>query len=387
MNARAPRLLVAGAFAWPVPQGSQVFAGEQARALVEAGADVTVLCYGRGRGEAAQHDPAFAVERIPAWTSPRSSAAGPRPRKPLADAALGARLVALCRRHPFDAVLAHNAEAACVALAARPWTGVPVVYVAHTLLAAELPAYARPIGRGAARRLGRRIDRGLAARADAVQALTRAAASALAPARGELAVIPPGLTPRQPPDPEAVAAACRARGLEPGRFALYAGNLDAYQDPAVLAVAAAALPDVPVVAATHGPPRPLGAVRVLRVEGEAELRALTAGAGATLLPRRTPGGFPVKLLNYMEAARPVVAREGLVDGLVHDRNAWLVPWNAGGEAFAEAVFALLAHPPHAAALGAAARATLEAEHAWPALARRTLDLVGRVIEAAAPAGR
>ena len=42
------RLAVLGAFPFPLPQGSQVFMREHTRALIEAGAQTTVLTYGRG---------------------------------------------------------------------------------------------------------------------------------------------------------------------------------------------------------------------------------------------------------------------------------------------------------------------------------------------------
>jgi glycosyltransferase involved in cell wall biosynthesis len=371
------RIALLGAFQFPVPQGSQVFAADQARALTRAGAEVTLVCYGRGAG-ASPGD--LSLLRTPAWLSPRSHRAGPRAGKPIADVALLAALVRAQRSRRFEAVLAHNAEAAMVAIAARAITRVPVVYVAHTLLGSELGAYAPRALRGALDRAGRRLDRSIAARADAVIALTRAAAGSLAvAARGPVEVIPPGLEASPEPKTEAVAEACARHGLEPGRFVLYAGNLDPYQDLDDLAAAATALPDVPFVAVTHGAPRDLGAVRVLRVDAPEALRCLTWAAAVAVAPRRSPGGFPVKLLNYMEAARPIVARAGVVDTLEHDRNAWLVPPEAGPEAIAEACFALLSHPNHAASLGRAARTTLETAHAWPPLATRILELAGTVL--------
>jgi glycosyltransferase involved in cell wall biosynthesis len=373
----APRIALLGAFQFPVPQGSQVFAAEQARALGRAGAEVTLVCYGRGAG-AAPAD--LALVRTPARLSPRSHRAGPRAGKPVADAALLAALVRAQRARLFDAVLAHNAEAALVAIAARAITRVPVVYVAHTLLECELATYGpRALGRSLDQ-VGRRLDRAIAARADAVVALTRRGAERLsASAHRPVAVIPPGLDPRPAPKSEAIARTCARHGLEPGRYVLYAGNLDAYQELPSLAAAAAARPDVAFVAATHGAARDLGAVRVVRVEDVTELRRLTWAAGVAVAPRRAFGGFPVKLLNYMEAARPIVARSGVVDALVHDQNAWLVPPEAGPEAIAEACLALLSKPAHAASLGRAARSTLEADHSWPRLATQTLGWLAETV--------
>ena len=375
------RLALVGAFPFPVPQGSQVYAADQARALRRAGAEVTLFSYGRGVGPAPADLP---LVRAPAALSPRRVRAGPSALKPAADAALALLVLREAARRGFDALLAHNAEGALVALALRPLSGVPVVYVAHALWRHELPAYGGPRQRALLARAGAALDRELARRADGVIALCEAARRALsAHARGPLALIPPGLDPAPPPDPAAVRRTCARHRLEPGRYALYAGNLDAYQELPDLAAAARALPDTPFVAATHDPRGPaLGAVRVVVLGCAEECRLLTHGAGACVLPRAIPGGFPVKLLNYMEAARPIVARAGVADGFEHERSALLLPPGAPPEELAKAVTRILGDADLAARLGRGARALLERRHAWPALAEATLALAA----AARPGG-
>lgn len=372
IRAKALHLALVGAFPFPLPQGSQAFFEAQARALMAAGARVTLFTYGRGAGPG---PPDLEVVRTDPRLSPRRLASGPSFRKPFADAALVAKLIGHQRRDRFHAVLAHNAEAALAALAARVVTRFPVVYVAHTLLGPELPAYgpyalARPL-----ERLGRYLDRMLARRADAVQVLSRAAERVLrTTARGRVACIPPGLEPSPPPTARATAAICREHGLTPGRFVLYAGNLDRYQDLDDLAAAAERL-DVLVAVATHSPyeaPQPLLTVHVGNPD---EARALCFAAAVTVLPRRRPGGFPIKLLQYMEAARPIVARAGVVDGLADGRSVWLLDREATPDDLADGIRALLDQPELARALGRGGREVLEAEHRWPGLTERTLELV------------
>jgi glycosyltransferase involved in cell wall biosynthesis len=118
----------------------------------------------------------------------------------------------------------------------------------------------------------------------------------------------------------------------------------------------------------------------VRVADAAEARCLLHGAGAALLPRGASGGFPVKLLNYLEARRAVALRAGLAEGLVHRRSAWLVADEAGPEGWAAAIAGLLAHPDEAARLGAAGRRHLERAHDPAALAARTLALLGAVAD-------
>ena len=369
-----------------MPQGSQVYAREQLEALARAGARVTLFCYGSGTGPMPAGIECVRVARA---LSPRRTRAGPSALKPLADAALAAQLVRVGRRRRFDALLAHNAEATLAALAARRALRAPVVYVAHTLWEEELGCWAPAALAGVAGALGARLDGALAARADAVLALCAEAAERLGPrARGPLRVIPPGLEARPAPAHAVQERACARAHVLPGRFALYAGNLDRYQELGLLDAAARALPELPLVVATHEePPARAGALRFHRVEDAAEARALAFAASAAVLARRRPGGFPIKLLNYMDAGRAIVARRGVAPGLEHARSAWLVAPDAGPEEFAAALRALAADPARARSLGAGARAALEAEHAWPALARRTLALAAEAAEAFAPLPR
>jgi glycosyltransferase involved in cell wall biosynthesis len=355
---RPLRLALVCAFPFPAPLGSQRFAAEQARALEAAGAEVELLSYGASR----------ALRR------------GLDPRKLGADAGLARALAAAQRARRFDAVLAHNAEAALVALALRPRLRLPVVYVAHTLWAEELRAWA-PLPFAAS--LGAALDRALARRADAVLVLCEAAWRALGPAaRGPLARIPPGHTPGPAPDPAAIAGACARHGLAPEGFALYAGNLDRYQDLDVLDAAAAREPVLPIVVATHDARGArFATLRVIEVGSIDEARLLVHGAALALLPRWSAGGFPIKLLHYMEAGRAIVARARLADTLVHGESAWLLAEDAGPDAFAAALRTLAADRALRARLGAGARRALAERHAWPPLAAATLELVRKALAA------
>jgi len=347
------------------------------RALAAAGAEVTLFCYGSGEGAAPED---LEVVRVPGFLSSRVLRAGPTVSKPLADAALAARFAAEARSRHFDVALAHNAEAALAALLVRPATRVPVIYVAHTLLANELDAYVLSELSEPARRVGQHLDAGVASRADGVLTLCSAAAIRLrAQAQGPVTVIPPGLYPQPAPSAESVERICVRAGVEPGHFALYTGNVDRYQDLESLAGAARLLPELPIVVATHGDrDAPDRGLRSIRTRPE-EARALLFACAAAVLPRRRQGGFPIKLLNYMEARRAIVARARLVDGLEHGVSAWLVPPEAGPRELATALETLAGDPVAAAKLGRGARSLLELRHSWPPLAKQTLEFMEEVV--------
>ncbi len=375
---RSLRLALLGAFAFPAPQGSQRYAAEQARALSAAGARVTLFCYGFGDGRT---HPGIDVVRTDAAFSPRSWRAGFDARKVPADHALLAKFLAAHREAPFEAVLAHNAEAALIALAARARGGPAVVYVAHTLWTEELAAHLpRGLGLGSAQ-AGELLDAGIARAADAVLALSECARAALARnARGPVLRIAPGLAREPTPDPELVAAVCERNGLEPDAFAIYAGNLDAYQDLPDLDAAARALPGLAIVAATHDPRRHrLRSLQLRALSSPEEARLLVYGARVAVVPRRHAGGFPIKLLQYMEARRAIVARAALADTLRHEESGWLVAEDAGPEVLAAGMRHCCEDAALRERLGAGARKVLEHEHDWPPLAEATLRLVEEAV--------
>lgn len=349
------RLALLGAFAFPASLGSQRFFAEQASALRADGADVERFTY--------------AAEGL--------TLRGFAPRKLGADLALGRQLAAAHRARPFDAVLAHNAEAALVAFALRARLTLPVIYVAHTLWAEEMETWLPAAATQIAQISGRRLDRALSRAADAVLVLTETARQTLAvAARGPLACIAPGHTWEPPPAPAEVGAACARHGLAPEGFALYAGNLDRYQELAGLDAAAAREPGLPLVAVTHDAPAVrFQRLRVIEVGTIEEARLLTYGAAVAVLPRRNAGGFPLKLLHYMEAGRAIVARAGVAGALVHGESAWLLRDSAGPEDFAAAIRRLAEDRPLRDRLGAGARRALATHHAWPACAGETLALV------------
>jgi glycosyltransferase involved in cell wall biosynthesis len=374
------RLALLAAFRFPAPQGSQRYADEQARALAAAGAEVTLFCYGRGDG---RDTGALQLVRSAPWLAPARPSARLDLRKLPSDASLMTALARAHRAAPFDAVLAHNAEAALLALALRPVLRAPLIYVAHTLWQVELAAYLpRAFAlAGALRAPGAALDRLLARRADATLVLSEAAEAALRPhARGPLAHIAPGWTREPAPDADEIEDVCRRHGLAPGEFAIYTGNLDGYQDLAELDAAAARLAPRRVVVATHDSRRVrLAHLRVLRIASPEESRLLTYGARLAVVPRRHVGGFPIKLLQYMEAGRAIVARAPLADTLVHGESGWLLEQRDSADALAGAIARVYDDAPLAAQLGAGARRVLLKAHDWPALAWGTLDLARRAI--------
>jgi glycosyltransferase involved in cell wall biosynthesis len=113
------------------------------------------------------------------------------------------------------------------------------------------------------------------------------------------------------------------------------------------------------------------ALRAVRVADRDEMRALAFAARAGVVTRRAPGGFPIKLLAYMEAGIPIVAFEHVVDGLRHDVSAVLLDRESGPAAFAEAFRELDRDRERARRIGTVGREHLDRVHDWCDVARAT----------------
>lgn len=418
------RLLLVGAFAYPHHQGSQVYFQEQALALRAAGAEVELLTYGpigSPTGEAGDPDrwralDGFRHHVLPEARRPRSGASGPNARKPGADLAL-ARLIddavaSKTRRDaPFDAILAHNFEA-CVmtqwALRRRPGPGPASIYCVHTLMGQELSAYpkvlkaknssesesgidrARRRLRRGVDRLGAGFDRRVARAVDGWIALTRASYSVMR----QHSTAPGALIPPPLPDPrhrffdpprETVLA---RHGLEEQGFFLYSGNLDGYQELALLDAAAARLaagpePGLPLVVASFDSnvlsarTTTPGLRRVL-VDSESDMQALVGGARATVVARRAEGGFPIKLANSLAQGTAPIAFLDREWGLERGIDMEWADARDPAAGLAAALLRLSQDRDRAARLGRGARARFEAAHRPEIAARGTLALVEEV---------
>jgi glycosyltransferase involved in cell wall biosynthesis len=392
------RIAVVAACPFPSPQGSQVFIGEMCEALAGRGHDVELLTYGQG-GEGEVASSAYAHRRIRRLPGDDALRSGPTLMKPALDVLLARELSSMLARERFDLVHAHNYEAGAVAVVTRVGRGVPVVYHSHSAMAEELPSYfATSAAKRCAAFLGAGFDRTVPRAADHVIALSLDAAGAMGAAgvRAEdLTVVPPALA--DVGEGPALDAARRDLALAANRFVVgYCGNLDGYQDLDIVAAAiarmAAARPaTAPLwLVVTHArDPRfecmleRSGAApwtRVILARSFAEARTGMAACDTLVLPRSAPSGFPIKLLNYMAAAKPVVT--GIAgERLLGADGAGCVAAGSCPDRWVDALEGLRADPGRGATLGRAARRRFVADHTWdavlPGLERVYAKTIGR----------
>ncbi len=378
---------------FPAPRGSQVLVRDLALELARLGHRVHVVAYASS-GDAPDDIPGVRVHRTPRILGGGGSF-GPRPWRLALNLALLRTLNRVVRRHAIDIIHAHNYEAPLLGYVIRRFSGVPVVYHGHNLMADELGRYfERPSARRFAGYVGEFLDRTVPRRADYVVALSEVMAThlrTLGVAAERMQVIPPGVS-----WPADGGLSVEDDAYPGAKVIAYCGNLDPYQEIPTLVQAMPEIlrsePEALLVIASHARDSALeatvrqlgisGRVRLEMADGFDAVQRLLRRADVVVCPRTSWSGFPIKLLNYMAAGRPIVAAAGAARAL---GEAPLVVVPDGCEvALATAIVATLRDPANRARLGREGRRRVREAHDWQRLAPRVVSVYARVL---ATAGR
>ena len=125
---------------FPSSQGSQVLIRQLAIALSRRGHIVHVITYPFGD---LPPDPGYRLHRARALIPYRKLDPGPSPLKPILDLMLFFKTMSVTRREKIEILHGHNYEGIFVASLVTRLRRIPSVYYCHSLLADELPTYAR----------------------------------------------------------------------------------------------------------------------------------------------------------------------------------------------------------------------------------------------------
>lgn len=352
---RPIRALHVAALPFPTSQGTQVAIARMLEASAHAGERPTLVTYADGTGEA----PAGVRHVRLAGARGGSLRSGPSLGKLAADAALARAIGSLARE--ADVVVAHHVEAALAALVGG---ARPILFVAHTALGPELPTYFPHLPAGPFEHAGAALDGFLVSRVAAVAAVSPHLARALAHTSGRVvhALPIPWPVPRLTTSAERRTARAALRIDGGAEVVLYAGNLDAYQGLDSLGRALERLATrrhaVVFLLATESDPLeivrhlgPRGRTLVVRsgLATEASRRCAHAAASVVVVPRRSPGGLPVKLLDAMARGAPTVAVRRATAGLDLEGAVWLAEDDDDAD-LARALETALEAPPSAHAL-------------------------------------
>lgn len=327
----AKRIAVVGACPYPLPQGSQVYLQETARAFQQEGHEVHLVVYGYGSDD---DTTGTTIHRCPDLPGMGKTKAGPSFGKPFLDLLMVRTLRNVVREQQIDEVDAHNYEGLMVALAARKR---PITYHAHNAMADELPHYFG--GATWAKFLGRRLDCMFPKRADAIIAPHDRLKDYLVGCgcRPEkIQVVPPSI------DPSPFQKEKRPTEVP---TILYAGNLDHYQNliflMEVMKQVRTRIPTAELIIATTEERHIPGTTTVHTPDLESLVDVMCQEA-VFVCPRTSWSGFPIKLLNAQAAGLPIVCCDSSAHSPIReDENTTVVPDN-DEDAFAKAVIKLLA---------------------------------------------
>jgi glycosyltransferase involved in cell wall biosynthesis len=379
-------MVVASPF--PANHGTPGSIREMCEAMAARGHAVHVVTYhfGEEKGPAG-----VAIHRAPGLGLRGRLVVGPTWQKPLWDLLMVFTLARVVWREKIDVIHAHNYEGALVGFAGRLLTGRPLVYGAVNTMIDELGTYGFIRPRWLADRLARTLDWLVPRLPGAIIALSSDLERFLH-ARGvrpeRVHVIPLGIDTRAFDHADGVAVRERL-GLGDRPLVVYTGILDRLQRvdyllramaevvrsvPSAALVLVVNIPDEANAEACRRLAAELGiADRTFIVVESAftDVPHYLAAADVTVVPRPHCPGFPVKLLNYLAAGRPVVLFEGSAKGL-RDGEAAVVVADHDWQALGAGIARVLSDRRLAERLGRNARRWAEEHYAWPVLADRTV---------------
>ena len=344
-----------------------------ARALENVGCDVHIVAYHLGADRPLN---GLAVHRIRKLSFYNDFSAGPNYSKLLLlDPLLAFRLAHVVRKHRIRIVHAHHFEGAIAALTVKrmaPW--IRIIYDAHTTLREELMDYRFPMPRFLKKIASDVLDSSIPRWCDHVVTVSDALRQDILE-RGihpdKVTTVPMGVNTGEFLQ-ESKAEARRKLGFPETPVVLYTGGVARFQGIDRLLRAMKLVlerkPEVHLKMVGRKNPyyeemiQRMGLASRVEIVGEKPfpvVRSYLAAADVVVLPRFTCIGFPLKLLNYMAAGKPIVAQSGAVGDVLHHLQEGYLVTGDEDEDFARGIMACLENTELSARMGQAARKAAE----------------------------
>ncbi len=370
---------------FPVNYGSPAAIRELSETLSEMGHDVHVVTYPFGENLSVG---GARVHRIRHWRKSAGLQVGPSKDKPLLDFLLLRKLCQVIREHKIDIIHGHNYEGGLAGVAAKFITRRPFVWNAVNLMSDELHTYGFIKPRFVADWLAAALDWFVPLFPDHIIAVTRELYDfhAQRVPKEKLTLVPCGVKPAmfEGASPEKFRAKYNV-GARP--IVMYTGVNSAFQrldyllraftivlaaEPSAMLLIVSPLGEEADRETNLALAQSLGisdSVLFIGPHTLDELPDYLAMADVTVVPRPDCPGHPIKLLNYMMAARPIVCFAGAAKNVTDKHDALLVP-DHDWETMADAIVTLLREKELAAKLGANAKQTVLDSLDWQILAKQ-----------------
>jgi 1,2-diacylglycerol 3-alpha-glucosyltransferase len=307
-------------------------------------------------------------------------------------------LIRVVRREKIQVIHAHNYEGVLIGLIAKLFTRRPLVYQAVNLMSDELPTYNFIRPAFIARTLAQMLDWIVPLLPDFVIVISKELETYVR-ARGfdnsRMALIPPGIYPAMFADPnrnrfrEQYSVGTRklvmytgvSNGFQRIDYLLQSFKVVLKEEPTALLMIVSPLPDEPDLPKNWALAAALGVSHsTLWVESQNldDLPDYLAAADVTVIPRPDIPGYPLKLLNYLAAQKPVVCFNGAAKGVTHLHDALVVP-DHDFDAMGCAIVSLLRDEALAEELAANGHRTVLANFDWEVLCTEIEGVYSRVL--------
>ena len=383
------------ACAFPANHGTPAAIREMSENLASRGHSIHVVTYPLKEDIPIER---VRIHRVRKVGGNQMIAVGPGYRRLAFDALMIPKLCEVIRKYQVDIIHAHNYEGALVGYAAKKLTGIPLIYNAINTMISELPSYGFIRPQFMAVKLAELLDYVTPRMADFIFANTEELMSFII-GKGLPAdcvkVISTGVQVEM--FAKGDGNKVRDTFLIGGKpLVMYTGTFDQFQGLDYLFNAFKIVQDqypeavLLLVGSTVNPEHLVkykSMARELRLENNVifttssldNLPDFLAAADVTVSPRPISMGMPVKLLNYMAAAKPSVSFEGSARFLRHRENALLVKSEDTLE-FGKAVIQLIADKSLARQIGINARNSIEGNYDYKTLSKKIESLYNFVLE-------
>ena len=349
--------------------------------LVELGHHVDLLCYGHGVGELGVTHKNVNVYRTPVLFGYSNMRAGPDLVKPMLDILMGVKM----RKLSPDIIHVHNYEAPIVAkfakVLAKSLRGVPMVYSAHNLMGEELETYfqqdwtkriAKVLGNGMDSVIPKMSSHTIVLRKQSIPRLKSLGCKFVSEIR-------PSVDVKEFLPMEELRKHCPSV-LQEGKWIVYAGNPDAYQNIEVLMSALEYLPDIGLVMVsssdTTGYMRETGRVVHIQTNDFTVVQHYIANADLAVIPRMLCTGFPIKLLNYLMLGCVTLVSEGSMVDMV---GAIEFP-NGDSKVLVEKIQYWMSHDHERHLLGSAAISGVVKGYSHRVQAEKLVEIYGSLLK-------
>lgn len=352
------KIAMLAACPFPANHGTPGSIRELSEGIAECGQEVHIICYPFGE-DIPLRGPI--LHRVPALTKESKVVVGPTIRRPLYDLQMVFKTIEVVNRYHLQILHAHGYEAALAAWCCQRVTGLPILYSGHNTMADELPTYGfiRPrwfadfMARGLDAVVPRLATRCLPHSSNIDRFLRNMGLGG----RTE-PVVNFGIMLNGPVMIDRVKVRQRY-GLSESPVIVYSGVLDQFQRldlllDAMAEVARAEPAAKLLIVVTIPSEKHENAIRLQAEQRKiaervvltdpqnlAGVRELLAAADVAVVPRPQAPGFPIKLLNYLDAGKPCVMFASSSSQGLHDRENICLASPDTGAALAVALLEVL----------------------------------------------